>query len=110
MNDVQDIQDLRSYIVWDGFLNVFHYPALALKPEHLAAHSSNLLLGKPMKHKYTEFSWAQLGNVLCAVSTPFSSQVITHWRAVKLPFCLFQMCKAPFGVLDAQSLLFLGDT
>ncbi len=40
MSDEQDIQDLRSCIVWDGFLNVFHYPASSLKPELLAEHIS----------------------------------------------------------------------
>lgn len=46
VNDEQHIQDLRSCT--DGFLNVFHYPALSLKPELLAEHSSYLLPDKQM--------------------------------------------------------------
>lgn len=49
MNDEQDIQDLRSSIVWGGFLNVFHYPGLSLKSEHLAEHIGYLLPDKQTK-------------------------------------------------------------
>lgn len=48
MNDVQDIQDLRSCIVWDGFLNVFHYPVLALKLELSAVSIGYQLPDKQM--------------------------------------------------------------
>lgn len=53
MNDVQDIQDLRSCIVWDGFLNVFHYPVLRLKPELLAVCITYPLPDKQMYDSYT---------------------------------------------------------
>ena len=46
VNDKQHIQDLRSCM--NGFLNVFHYPALSLKPELLAEHISYLLPDKQM--------------------------------------------------------------
>lgn len=48
MNDEQDFQDIRSCIVGDGFLNVFHYPAFSLKPELLAEHISYPLPDKQM--------------------------------------------------------------
>lgn len=71
VNDEQHIQDLRSCT--DGFLNVFHYPALSLKPELLSEHSSYLLPDKQMlrqPHWEIEFSRTQLDSELCAVTLP----------------------------------------